>query len=742
MPSKKINIYIIVSIFSFTAVFGLALILNHNRLNSSINDLVASNENLSNEFNIETRIQNIESNILNIESKIRGWVTTQDSSHLNGVSQLEQNIKKELLILQKISENEKNIQNIELLEFLIIDKLKFSKQIIEINKSEGEQAAKQFIASNKGKVITENILATTNKIKQLRRLELSRISTIMDENGKNALWLNKILLILFLIPGTLLAWLVVRNLNKQHRLIKQLNESENKLKITAKIKENFLANMSHEIRTPMNAIIGFTNLLQRSQLDDKSKEYVETIHKSSENLLAIVNDILDLSKMEAGMMRIESYPFSIRAIIQNITSMFATKAIENGITLSCDVDKTIPNLLIGDATRLSQILVNVIGNAVKFTDKGSVTLEVKNIGINIDKTKVDIEIVVADTGVGIEKEKLKSIFERFQQVDDESTRKYGGTGLGLTIVKELIYLLDGTITVKSELGLGTIFSMRLPYKIAVQDNKNNTLSNIPEVEKNIFVQKRILIVEDNPINQKLIQHLFEEKQINYSIANNGQEAIDLFLENDFAMILMDIQLPIIDGYKATEIIRQRYKSNIPIVAMTAHAMQGEKEKCMSYGMNDYLSKPIDVKILFEMIHKYAGSNFPLSTVNDNGNSEAPYKYIDLHYLKELSDGDKTFEYEITQTFIEVMEEEINKMNLAIHNDDKLNIAAIAHSIKSTVSAVGLVDKLKPALDILENESLSHNDKNAEWLEVKKTCDAAITEAKQHLFNLNLTKIII
>src|SRR4030095_1594590 len=346
---------------------------------------------------------------------------------------------------------------------------------------------------------------------------------------------------------------VAYKVRQQQHLITRLNISEKKAKVAAQAKENFLANMSHEIRTPLNAILGFTNLLQRRDLDKESKGIILTIQRSGENLLAIINDVLDLSKIEAGMMRIESAPFSIRGLIHSIETMFLLKAAEKQLLLTTSVNSDMPDTLEGDATRLTQILVNLLGNAIKFTSSGNIAVRVEKNGIT-DNT-VNTLIKVSDTGIGIEKEKLNTIFERFQQAEDTVTRRYGGTGLGLSIVQELVLLQHGAITADSRPGTGTTFSITIPYKIS-SEIITPVSKSLPEEIETGFDDVKVLVVEDNEINQSLIRHLFDSWNLAFEIAGNGKEALEKLTYRHYDLVLMDIQMPEMDGYSATQEIRR------------------------------------------------------------------------------------------------------------------------------------------------------------------------------------------
>jgi PAS domain S-box-containing protein len=409
------------------------------------------------------------------------------------------------------------------------------------------------------------------------------------------------------------AVVVARDVTEQKRFENELIEAKSnaeratqKAEEATKLKEVFLANMSHEIRTPMNAIIGFSDILSERKLGEQEREYVRTIKSAGESLLTIINDILDISKIEAGMMTIEESNFSVKETFKMLHVMLMGKAKEKNLELLFTCDEDVPDVLLGDPTRLTQIIINLAGNAIKFTQKGNVNVHVQVLKNENENTL--LEFSVKDTGIGISQDKLEHIFERFRQAEPQTTRKYGGTGLGLSIARQLVELQGGTLTVKSGLKEGSVFSFCIPYKRSVE------VLPAPEIAREKYNMKElsklnILLAEDNQLNVKLILSLFSENGLKLKVAENGSECIeklshrDSFGErNKFDIILMDMEMPVMNGYEAATIIRNELKSNIPIIAMTAHAMAGERERCLSLGMNDYISKPINANLLFEKIY--------------------------------------------------------------------------------------------------------------------------------------------
>lgn len=386
-----------------------------------------------------------------------------------------------------------------------------------------------------------------------------------------------------------------------HLDITERKESEEKLllaKQTAensqRAKEQFLANMSHEIRTPMNGILGMSRLLTSANLQGKHKEYLNSIQTSAQNLIVIINDILDLSKIEAGKMELETIGFKLSDVIKNSIETVNYLALEKDLFISIYSDKILNDkIILGDPTRLNQILTNLLNNAVKFTSYGEVKLETRI--RSITDTSVDIQFSVCDTGIGISEEKLESIFESFNQADSSTTRKFGGTGLGLSICKKLVELQNGKISVESSVKKGTSFHFNIPFEIGCEKDIPLTEEALPD---DSLRGTNVLLVEDHKINQVYATSILEDHAINVHLAENGKEAIDLLMKNEYDIILMDMQMPIMGGIEATRIIRMDLKMDIPIIALTANALTGESDKCVQVGMDDFVSKPFkDIELL-------------------------------------------------------------------------------------------------------------------------------------------------
>jgi hypothetical protein len=486
-----------------------------------------------------------------------------------------------------------------------------------------------------------------------------------------------------------------------------LIKAKNLAELAVYTKDSFLTNMSHEIRTPLNAIIGFTELLSQRNLDAVQSEYVENIQMASDNLLLLINDILDLSKIESGQLVIEFRPFNLKDVLKHVYNLLKVKADQKGLEFNMFLDANMPEFLAGDKGRLNQILINLVGNAIKFTETGEVSMTVKK--MKETDTTTTMRFSIKDTGIGITEEKSTKIFERFTQAEDNTTRKFGGTGLGLNIVKQLVELQNGQISVKSRIGKGSEFHFSLEFSKAEAALAKTIRKN--SSDRKSLGKLSVLLCEDNEMNKRLAKIVVESFGFKLDIASNGQEGIELLMQNKYDLILMDLQMPVKDGYQTTIYIRNELKMNIPIVAMTAHSLVGEQQKCFDIGMNAYVAKPFKqaelldkIQLVLEVKSEKEGDD---SVVTESIPDEIPEKKaVDLSYLDELMGYDKNLKMEMVELFIQSFPSDVSLLGKAIYEKDINEMKKMAHHMKSSLAMFKLDDEVAFLKKTEKNANLS------------------------------------
>ncbi|MBK6967518.1 MAG: PAS domain S-box protein [Bacteroidales bacterium] len=452
-----------------------------------------------------------------------------------------------------------------------------------------------------------------------------------------------------------------------------------------KAKQQFLSNMSHEIRTPMNAIIGFTKVLLKTDLSVKQKEYLTAIKMSGDALIVLINDILDLAKVDSGKMSFEQTPFKMELSISAMLHLFETKIREKNLQLVKEYDKRIPEVMVGDPVRLHQVILNLLSNAVKFTSKGRITISVRL--VDEDETKASIEFSVTDTGIGIEKDKIKSIFENFQQATSGTSRLFGGTGLGLAIVKQLVEAQHGTISVKSKPGEGSTFSFILNFiKTNADAEVESGLVELDSENKNI----KVLVVEDIPLNQLLMKTLLDEFEFESDIAGNGKIAIGKLETNNYDIILMDLQMPEMNGFEATDYIRDKMKSKIPIIALTADVTTVDLAKCKAVGMNDYIAKPVDERLLYRKIVGLVHNSGIVKEYKDTqADKSKRIKCTDMDYLMQRTKSNPKLMMDMISLYLEQTPPLVLAMKQSMHEKDWKSLYSAVHKMIPSFAIMGI-----------------------------------------------------
>ncbi len=464
------------------------------------------------------------------------------------------------------------------------------------------------------------------------------------------------------------------NISERILLEKELIKRAELAEKNADLKSVFLSNLTHEIRTPMSAITGFGRLLNDTQLSTEQKEYTQALNLASSNMLKMVNDILDSTKIEAGQLKLEEISFDIYEEIQNIRKVLNNSAKTKDIQLISEIEKGIDTQLIGDSVRLNQILMNLIGNAIKFTEIGFVKIEVKKLNENTDD--ITLNFLISDSGIGIASDQQEKIFERFSQAKSTPSRKFGGTGLGLSIVKSLVELQGGKINLVSKVGKGSTFSFNLKYK------KSNNTEVKPEI-KSIGIKTRVLLVEDNILNQKLASKILEKLGYETIMVSNAKDAFTILKSESIDLILMDLQLPDINGKDAANQIKNTMGLDMPIIAISTDRPTGADSDILFV---DFIAKPFEPSEILRKIQNYTRK-----------------RVLNLSYLKNVSEGNLAFEKEILESAIEIIPEETKNLKEAFKKEKFEEIRATAHKLKSTYTILGVDAELTlNKLEAVEN----------------------------------------
>lgn len=564
-------------------------------------------------------------------------------------------------------------------------------------------------------IVPEYVDGFDDYLREIRETEESQgVLALQTRTGEHTFWTYSNSL--HEIDGDKKVLAYALDISSRLSLERELKEAKELAEKSVAAKDVFLANISHEIRTPMNAIVGFTDLLRSTELNADQEEFVKAIGTASSSLLVLINDLLDLSKIESGKLILDSSPFNVKNVIRELQTLLNHKAAEKGIVLEVKIDQGVPDFIDGDVTRFNQVLINLVGNAIKFTEEGNVSVMATTKTFNNRQQLLIVE--VRDTGIGIESDQLETLFERFVQGSSNPVKKTG-TGLGLNIAKHLAELMEGEIHVESEAGKGSTFSFLLPI------NESNPTTSTPEdivsETNDNHSSHRILVAEDNTLNQKLIGKVLDDFGWSYKIVDDGRLALDAIQEDSFDLILMDLQMPHMNGYETTRAIREELNLSTPILAMTAHSLVGEKEKCLAHGMNGYMAKPFRKDELLSV----AKSLIHTSRIPDNDNKRQ-HTYADLSILEQLANGDRLFIDEILALFKNTVPNEVDIIGQAIAREDREQIRTSAHRVKSSFKTIGA-------------------SQTAQLVEFMELQSATATQAEMHQLHAelrdNLTRIL-
>lgn len=708
---------------------------SNNRINKELNQLdsligekfIVLNELLivQNEFRVQEALDKV---VVNLKKAAAGTKTSADTI----TTLVDSKIKRGLIGWLAKRKNKEGSSQKEL-SVKPSDKITFSdinEEVEQVKREEKsiERALKEqelnLLKADKN--ITREIRKILSQLEEKELMFLNAEISNAEEAMKTT---NKNIAIFIIATGILLAFmaLVFVNYIQNSKEVKEyLKQAKERAEDLAATKERFLANMSHEIRTPMNAIIGFTQQLASEPLTKKQHEYLSIVSKSSEHLLYLINDILDLTKVKSGKLKLEKINFNVHDTIENTIELSQLNAKKKGIKLINKMDDSLPTFVAGDPHRLAQILLNLINNAIKFTEKGSVTIA--STALLRSKKEATVRIQIKDTGIGMTTAQLDKVFEEFEQAETSTERNFGGTGLGLTITKMLVEIHKGKINVESEKNKGTKITIEIPYELP--DNETiNELEPQPELEKTELNGLNILVVDDEPFNRQLLRSILDKHQVKYTEASDGLEAIKEVEQHKYDIILMDARMPNLNGVEASKRIRKlkdKTKNNIPIIALTAAISKADKEKYKKAGMNSILQKPFKEMELINAISSVSINTEAVvvdKTASKIEVSEPRKLALDFEDLKSLSENDSEFYKEMLHIFIKGTKESISIMEKEIGASNYAAIAEAAHKASSPCKHIS-ANKLYKLLKEIENLCRSKKDKNKLTLLIKEAVNEA------------------
>lgn len=600
----------------------------------------------------------------------------------------------------------------------------FQKEVLKVYNEKGKNAALLLLNSSQDVLTFSDYMHSESELAAVLNRRIDDLSKKLMADEQRTLKTDNKWNLASLVFMLFIAFVVLHQTVRITVLNKHLNEAVQKMQHATRIKDQFMSNITHELRTPLNSILGYTNLLLKKSHQPETEKWIQAVNSSGTLLLDVVNDVLDYSKLESGYLHISNDSFQLDEVLSNLKNIMSNRAEAKGLSLVILKDQSLPASFIGDEKKLKQVLINLTGNAVKFTEKGTVKIEVM-----LQRQLAQqywLEFIVTDTGIGIDQQNLKHVFERFYQVENSYSKKYSGTGLGLPIVKQLIDLQGGTITVSSVPGTGTTFKFVLPFeKVEVDEKQTENLAPVRSLLKS--VSKRILVVDDHELNRELLELILKEYDCNVVTAANGSEALKLLQHKKFDLVLMDVQMPDLNGIETTLKIRNELVLDLPVIACTAFSQPSEKEMCVQAGMNDYLGKPIDEKALLQLLSKH---------LNINAAPRTEISIINFKQIHSITGANKELTATMLSRAIALIPEELESLQLSIQQHNFQQVSEQAHTMCSTLGLMGaptiLMDQIKEVQYLARESNPSARQLQELYIDITDTVHKMIAELKQYL----------
>jgi signal transduction histidine kinase/FixJ family two-component response regulator len=594
------------------------------------------------------------------------------------------------------------------------NRIQLNRDVLSVYDTEGQARAMEMVNSDAYRSSFKEITFGEQELISALGIKIEQLNNKISIEKAEMVSLDRKWNMVSLIFMSLIAMLVVYKMVETNRLNNTLSIAIQKGQQAQLVKDQFISNVTHELRTPLNSIIGYTNLLLKKEHAPETKQWIQSMKISGNLLMEVINDVLDYSKLESGHFQFSNEAFDVKQVISNLNNVLQNRAEAKNISLHIQMDEKLPEYVSGDAKKLMQILVNLTGNSIKFTEQGSVSVAAKVMKQSGEKAWIQFK--VEDTGIGIEKEKLPYVFERFYQIESKTAKKYYGTGLGLPIVKQLVEMQGGEIEVFSTPGEGTQFVLLMPFTIATAIER--------EIE---IIHKRILIVDDNEMNRDLMGYLLAEHKFLFDKADSGITALQILKQKNYDFILMDIQMPGLSGIDTTKKIRAELHMQTPIIGLSAFCQSLEQQNAINAGMNAYLTKPVDERKLLELLNHYSDWDAEPATPQ-----HSQLKLVNIDYLHRLTGGNKENIQDLLNKAFDFLPSEVEKLKESFAADDPAMLKATAHNMKSTLRILGVAEELSGKVILIEKADISKNTEKEQTKNLIAELDSSVQVVLQEL----------
>ena len=689
MDKFRLNLRTIFGDYFFLVLLLLGIGVNYYfemKVNRAIKRYTTNHEQIVNYQDLGAQVRDITDQLHMHEQAVRAMIIAGDRSKLPLIGSLEDSLNLNAILFTKRVDDITPVDHLVNLRQSIQSKLEYEHAVIAAW-LENPANSWQMIGSDKTVALQNDLNLRAKQLEQDIQAEVDRRNQQAKKDKVDIISLDYAIPHLTSFIFLVFAAFTVYKIFQVSRLNRNLKEAIANEQKAQHVKDQFMDTMTHELRSPLNSVLGYTNLLLKTKLDTDQQKYIKSIKTSGELLLNVINEVLDYSKIRSGYIRIASNPFKFREQMSALSDIVRDKVNEKGLEFRCDIDEQIPDHLKGDSVKLLQVLLNLTYNAIKFTNEGSIIVSAKC--RELSDGKVMLQIDVADTGIGMPEDKLPRIFERFYQVEGYNTRNLSGTGLGLSITREMLIMQGGTITVESKLGKGSVFHVTIPYEVMEEQYEEVAVEQEKTSARKLPASMQILAVDDNALNRDMLGAMLKGYGLQYTLVSNGPEAIRLLKEQPFHVVLMDLQMPGMDGKEATRKIREELHSDVPVIALSAFAEIAEKQNCLAAGMDAYLTKPIKDEELFETLEFYTPHQ---------QNQHA----IDLEYLRKVASGNSEFVESVVLRVADTLPKEISKLRESLMAGDHQAVNETAHDMKTTFAVLGVYEILEEPLNYLES----------------------------------------